>query len=231
MTLRPGYSGRGRPPKYLSQRSDLTPESTDGGSKSGETTPSPGKQRRAKSSRYSRLDKRALVASSPNVNLSGGSVALTAQQLGSEPQTGNPPSVTTYTIAPNQNPNTLSFKLSESLLRVLPENCGVLKHEPEAAAWFIHNGSAGLLIEWHAESGSYGSYSIRLVGIENEKPVIRKINEKDHVLEFYGEIAVKGSGNNDLFASFGPDDADQRDQEGTVVNKPRSVVISPKRVD
>ena len=227
----PGYSGRGRPPKRLYQLSGLTPETTPGGSKSGGTTPSPGKRRRGKSSRSSRLDKLALAGSSPNVSLSEDSVALTAQQLGSEPLTGNLPSVTILSTALSQSLDTLNYRLSDALRRVLPENCAVVEHESKPAAWFFHDGVIGLLLEWNVDAGHYGSYTVKLVGMSGDKPLTMKINARDEILEFHGDISVKGSGTNDLFASFGPDDANVLDHEGTVVNKPRCIVIAPKRND
>jgi hypothetical protein len=107
-------------------------------------------------------------------------------------------------------------------------------HETEAnASWLIYDpaGISGLLVEWQVDHNRYGHYVISLLGLRDGEIAKIQMAKNQKVAEFCGEIAVKGAGKNDLFASYGPDDESVLDQEGTVTNKPRCVMLYPHRRD
>jgi hypothetical protein len=92
-------------------------------------------------------------------------------------------------------------------------------------------GISGLLVEWQVDHNRYGHYVISLLGLRDGEIAKIQMAKNQKVAEFCGEIAVKGAGKNDLFASYGPDDESVLDQEGTVTNKPRCVMLYPQRRD
>ena len=92
-------------------------------------------------------------------------------------------------------------------------------------------GDASLLVRWTVDPNRYGRYVIHLVGYDANQIVMKQLHQDHEVPAFAGDVAVKGSGRNDLYCSYGYEDPDQQDHLGTVVNKPQSIVISPRRKD
>jgi hypothetical protein len=90
----------------------------------------------------------------------------------------------------------------------------------------------GLLIQWQVDVNRYGQYHLTLIGCEDgavpQKPLLR---HGALLPAFFGDVSVRGSGRNDLFASYGYEDPDQVNEDGVVINKPQTVVLSPLRKD
>jgi len=92
-------------------------------------------------------------------------------------------------------------------------------------------GAAGLLVRWVVDVNRYGCYHVTLVGHDGNGVATKQMQRQAAVPAFYGDVVVKGADRNDLYASYGFDDPDVVDLDGTVVNKPRVVVLRPRRKD
>jgi len=91
-----------------------------------------------------------------------------------------------------------------------------------------------LMLTWNVDQSDhnqYGHFDCYLMGLDNDGLITKEYVAGRREAAFYGEVAIKGAANNDLWASFGYEDDDQRDHEGSVLNKPRAVQLRPKRKD
>lgn len=88
-----------------------------------------------------------------------------------------------------------------------------------------------MVMTWELDHNQYGHFRIFMIGVDDNGIVTKQFTPRKPAPAFLGEVVVKGSGQNDLWASYGYEDADQLDREQNVTNKPREVKIYPKRAD
>ena len=104
-------------------------------------------------------------------------------------------------------------------------------HTEENAWIFWISDVTAMVVTWELDHNQYGHFRIFMIGVDDAGVITKQFTPKSKASAFLGEIAVKGSGQNDLWASFGYEDEDQLDRERNVINKPREVKIYPKRED
>ncbi len=87
-----------------------------------------------------------------------------------------------------------------------------------------------LLLLWEVDTDDRGCWKLLQLAF-NDAGLVTKVLRADEppTPAFFGEVLVKGSGGNDLWASTGWEDSDAADYEGNVTNKPREVHILPAR--
>jgi len=87
-----------------------------------------------------------------------------------------------------------------------------------------------LLLLWEVDEDGHGCWKLLQLAF-NKKGLVTKVMRDGEAPSpaFVGEVIVKGSGENDLWASAGFEDADELDYEQNVTNKPREVLIVPAR--
>lgn len=86
-----------------------------------------------------------------------------------------------------------------------------------------------LAIAWDEDDAGYGFWRIQHIGVTNKKVVTKELKPGEAAPAFYGDVAVKGAGSNDLHTGFGYEDEDILDREGQVVNKPLEINVFPVR--
>lgn len=96
---------------------------------------------------------------------------------------------------------------------------------------FWHSDDQCLMLAWEVDHNGYGYYRLFLLGFDSDGVVTKKFTKRKKMPAFYGEVRVKGPGQNDLWASSGFEDPDATDLEGNTYNKPREVELLPKRND
>ena len=109
-----------------------------------------------------------------------------------------------------------------------------IEFDPEEPhAWMFWTGDDRvLLMFWEVDDNRYGAFKLQQIGLDHNGVVTKQFrNDGAPQPAFYGEVIVHGSGANSLYSSAGFEDEDQRDFEGTVLNKPGSVQIRPTRKD
>lgn len=89
-----------------------------------------------------------------------------------------------------------------------------------------------LAVAWDIDDAGYGFWRIRQIGCTPDGEFVKKeLTPGKPAVAFYGEAALVGAGGNDLYTSYGYEDADEQDVEGNVVNKIQEVRVFPKRED
>jgi len=102
--------------------------------------------------------------------------------------------------------------------------------EPTAWAFWIDETRA-LLLAWEVDQNQYGHFRAFLIGVDDEGVIKKKYTPRTALPAFFGEVVVKGPNSNDIWSSYGYEDADQVDTEGNITNKPREVKLYPQRDD
>jgi len=108
-----------------------------------------------------------------------------------------------------------------------------IKFNPlEENAWiFWISDVTAMTMTWELDHNQYGHFRCFMIGVDDDGLITKQFTPRSKASAFLGEIVVKGPGQNDLWASYGHEDADQLDREGNVTNKPREVKLYPKRKD
>jgi hypothetical protein len=104
--------------------------------------------------------------------------------------------------------------------------------EGEPSAFVFHNGSHFLALTYDVDRNGYGYYKIKLLGLDEDLGLhLTKFtaDEDNEDFAFFGEVAVTGARGSDLYRSFNFEDEDERDTEGNLVNKPKEVLVLPRR--
>ncbi len=86
-----------------------------------------------------------------------------------------------------------------------------------------------LVVAWDIDEAGHGAYRVKVVGAENDELVLKELEPGSHTAAFFGEVAVVGAAQTDLYTSFGYQDDDIKDTDGYVVNKVKEIVIKPKQ--
>lgn len=94
--------------------------------------------------------------------------------------------------------------------------------------WF---GVQALVLKWRLDHNDHGSWTVQLVGLDDQGVIETNYTDDETAPAFHGEIRIKGVGQNDLFSSFGFQDPSVRDDDGNVINKPKEIKILPARDD
>lgn len=101
-----------------------------------------------------------------------------------------------------------------------------------SAAWsFWIDATQALFLVWDVDHNQYGHFRTFLIGVDDQGVVKKKYTARTELPAFFGEIAVRGPNSNDIWSSYGYEDADEVDSEGNIVNKPREVKLYPQRDD
>ena len=101
---------------------------------------------------------------------------------------------------------------------------------PGAWAFWIDETHA-LLLVWDVDHNQYGHFRTFLLGVDDNGVIKKKYTPHTALPAFFGELAVKGPNSNDIWSSYGYEDADEVDGEGNIINKPREVKLYPQRDD
>jgi len=102
--------------------------------------------------------------------------------------------------------------------------------QPSAWSFWVADNQA-LLLAWELDHNDYGHFRVFLLGFNDDGVINKHFTASQTLPAFHGEVVVKGPAENDVWASYGFEDADNKDAEGNVVNKPREVKIYPARKD
>lgn len=108
-----------------------------------------------------------------------------------------------------------------------------VKFDPDKpAVWsFWINDRQVMVLGWDVDHNQYGHFRALLLGLDDQGLITKQFTADQQAPAFHGEVAVKGAGENDLWLSFGYEDADEVDHEGNNTNKPREVLLRPRRRD
>jgi hypothetical protein len=219
MKRQSGSSAKPRPRNSTGKRSKSTPSSSrTGGSKPAGTPRSRGSRKPAPvSSQSSRSGKATGAGSTRSDKKLPASVRPTTPARGSRPTSGKRSSAKTHSGKKicGQQPKVVGFDGAE------------------ATSWLLLPAGqpAGLLIHWVVDGNRYGRYCLTLLGCEETEVPLKPLQQGALLPAFFGEVSVRGAGRNDLFASYGYEDPDVLNEDNVVVNKPQTVVLSPKRKD
>lgn len=232
---RPNGTSKGRQ-NNTGKSSTSTPRpSRAGGSRLVVIVKSPATPRSGKSGPSSRSKNRTEATSTLSPKPSPGSTTKTKRPRGSRRPSGTRPSGTTPLHEPTAPPTELNAQHAAALATVdVTDKVSILPFSSDQEnCWLLVPacGDASLLVRWVVDHNRYGRYFIHLVGYDAGQIIMKQLRPGHDVPAFAGDVAVKGSGRNDLYCSYGYEDPDQQDPDGTVVNKPQSIVISPRRED
>jgi hypothetical protein len=92
-------------------------------------------------------------------------------------------------------------------------------------------GDQVLHLAWDVDREGYGFWRLRLVGIENGRPIKKEFRAGQERVAFHGAVTVLGPAGNEMYDSFCFSDEDCFDHEKSVINKPVEILIRPHRED
>jgi hypothetical protein len=99
-------------------------------------------------------------------------------------------------------------------------------------AWaFWVNDTTVLILMWAVDHNDYGHFRVFMLGMDDNGVITKQYSAGTRAPAFLGEVVAKGPGLNDVWSSFGFEDADIVDHEGNITNKPREIKIYPSRTD
>jgi hypothetical protein len=241
MKRQSGSSAKPRPRNSTGKRSKSTPSSSrTGGSKPAGTPRSRGSRKPAPvSSQSSRSGKATGAGSTRSDKKLPASVRPTTPARGSRPTSGKRSSAKTHSSKSTPTPiecaaeHSRQNKLRQAGKKICGQQPKVVGFDgAEATSWLLPAGQpAGLLIHWVVDGNRYGRYCLTLLGCEETEVPLKPLQQGALLPAFFGEVSVRGAGRNDLFASYGYEDPDVLNEDNVVVNKPQTVVLSPKRKD
>ena len=103
----------------------------------------------------------------------------------------------------------------------------------EATAFVFQSSDRQLLaLMWQSDKDGYGFWKIKQIGLsEKEGPITKQLTPEKNDTAFYGEAAVVGARDTELYHTDGYEDDDVRDENGNIINKPVEIRIFPRRYE
>lgn len=89
-----------------------------------------------------------------------------------------------------------------------------------------------LALMWQSDKDGYGYWRIKQIGLsEKDGPITKQLTPDKEDTAFYGEVAVVGARETDLYRTDGYEDDDVKDEDGNITNKPVEIRIFPRRYE
>jgi len=109
------------------------------------------------------------------------------------------------------------------------EEATPVEFDPDKRQAFVLVGYPGqlLVVAWDIDESGFGGWRIKAVGVEGDEVVTKEFEADKSAPAFYGDISIVGAAETDLYASFGYEDMDVKDEDGNVVNKAKEIRIRP----